>query len=63
MVAFWIDYADRVDQRTVRAWQLLTTPAPGKSGKREALGLWCRDDDCFLTLKERSPQAGRPAPG
>ena len=65
LVAFWIDYSDRIDERTVRAWQLLTTPAPGNSGKREALeylnrrdGLWCRRDDCFLTLKERADLLG-----
>ena len=37
LITFWIDYSDRVEERTVRAWQLHTTRAPGNSGKREAL--------------------------
>lgn len=45
LVAFWIDYSDRVEERTVRAWQLLTTKAPGNSGKIAALEY----------LKERVP--------
>ncbi|MCG8357620.1 MAG: pentapeptide repeat-containing protein [Kiloniellales bacterium] len=35
--AFLIELLDRTEERTVRAWQLVTTPAPGNSGKREAL--------------------------
>ena len=65
VVSFWIDYEDRVEERTVRAWQLLTTQASGNSGKREALeylnrrdGLWCRVDECLLTLKERTQLVG-----
>ena len=37
IVAFWIDYSDLVEERSVRAWQLLTTKAPGNSGKIAAL--------------------------
>ena len=65
LVAFWIDYSDRVEKRTVRAWQLLTTKAPGNSGKIAALeyldkedGLLCGDDGCLLTLKYREPLVG-----
>ena len=31
VLQFWIDYEDRVAERTVRAWQLVTTPARGCS--------------------------------
>jgi uncharacterized protein YjbI with pentapeptide repeats len=65
LVAFWIDYRDRVEERTVRAWQLLTTRAPGNSGKTAALeylnredGLFCDADGCLLTLKSRTPLFG-----
>ncbi len=37
VATFWIDYSDRVQEREVRAWQLLTTKAPGNSGKIAAL--------------------------
>ena len=37
IVAFWIDYGDREEERIHRAWSLLTTKAPGNSGKREAI--------------------------
>lgn len=33
----WIDLEDRQQQRLTNAWQLVTTKAPGNSGKREAL--------------------------
>ena len=59
LVAFTVDYLDRVEERTVRAWQLLTTKAPGNSGKKEALeylnkreGFFCGDNDCLVTLKD-----------
>ena len=42
--AFLLDYNDRVEERTVRAWQLLTTPAPGNSGKIQALEYLNRED-------------------
>ncbi len=35
--AFLLDLNDRTEERTVRAWQVVTTPACGNSGKREAL--------------------------
>jgi uncharacterized protein YjbI with pentapeptide repeats len=52
---FWIDYRDRVEERTVRAWQLLTTRAPGNSGKREALAYLNGEDGllCFEVLRGR----------
>jgi hypothetical protein len=34
---FAYELRERQDERVARAWQLLTTPAPGNSGKREAL--------------------------
>ncbi len=65
LVAFWTDYSDRVEERTVRAWQLLTTPATGNSGKREALeylnrqdGLWCGGEDCLISLKAPTALVG-----
>lgn len=65
LAAFWIDYSDRVEERTVRAWQLLTTRAPGNSGKIAALeylnqedGLFCGEQGCLLTLKPRTPLVG-----
>ena len=65
LLAFWIDYRDRVEERTVRAWQLLTTKAPGNSGKREALeylnkddGLFCFGGHCLLALKKRKSLVG-----
>ena len=36
-IGFWIDFSERIEDRQVRAWQLVTTPAPGNSGKVEAL--------------------------
>ena len=36
IVQFWWEYGDRVEERQVRAWQLITTIAPGKSEKKEA---------------------------
>ncbi len=35
--AFTLEMSDRQEERTARAWQLLTTAAPGNSGKIEAL--------------------------
>ncbi|MCG8357619.1 MAG: pentapeptide repeat-containing protein [Kiloniellales bacterium] len=35
--AFIIDLLDRTEARTVSAWQLVITAAPGNAGKREAL--------------------------
>lgn len=66
LVSFWFDYEDRVEERTVRAWQLLATPAAGNSGKTEALtylnknvGFWCDDDGyCRFQLKSKTPLVG-----
>ena len=52
VVQFWADFRDRVSEREVRAWQLLTTPAPGNSGKKAALE-YLNDEDglfCFEWL-------------
>lgn len=34
---FFYELRERQDERVARSWQLLTTPAPGNSGKREAI--------------------------
>jgi len=63
--AFALDYREKVEERTVRAWQLLTTKAPGNSGKIQALeylakrdGFWCDEGDCLITLKTSTPLIG-----
>jgi hypothetical protein len=55
LASIWIDYADRVEERTVRAWQLLTTRAPGNSGKIAALQYLNREDGllCADALRGR----------
>ena len=60
LVTFWIDYRDRVEEHTVWAWQLLTTKAPGNSGKREALEYLNREDGLLwmIRLKERTSLTG-----
>ncbi len=72
VAAFWGDYSDRIEERTVRAWQLLTTRAPGNSGKGAALeylnredGLFCAaglfgalDRVCLIQLKTFTPLVG-----
>ena len=64
---FWVDYQDRVNQRVVSAWTLVTTSAPGNSGKREALEYLNREDGlcfewlwggCALVLKSRTMLVG-----
>ncbi len=60
VLTFWYDYSDRVEERTVRAWQVLTTKAPGNSGKREALEYLNSESSlCFLAgCKRRVPLTG-----
>jgi hypothetical protein len=65
LLTFWTDFRDRVDERRVRAWQLLKTEALGNSGKREALeylnkedGLFCFGARCLLTLQPQTWLAG-----
>ena len=48
LLQFWLEHGDRVEARHVRAWQVVTTKAPGNSGKIAALeylnkldGLFC----------------------
>lgn len=47
IVAFGIELGDRQEERTARAWQLLTTQAPGNSGKVEALAYLNQQDYWF----------------
>lgn len=67
VVEFLINYEDRVRERTVHAWTIITNPASGISGKIEALeylneedGLFCRWfwEGCFVVLKQRVPLVG-----
>ena len=68
VVQFWIEYEDRVNERVVRAWTLVTAAAPGNSGKREALeylnredGLFCFESlwkECPIVLKRRAMLVG-----
>ena len=50
---FWLEFDERVEERRVRAWQLVTTIAPGNSGKIEALEYLNSEDGlfCFEFLK------------
>lgn len=64
LIALGFEYVDKVEERTVRAWQLVTTKAPGNSGKAEALeylnrrvGL-CIGSNCLLALKDQTPLTG-----
>ena len=59
----WIDHEDRVEERTARAWQVLSVTTPGNSGKIGALeylnredGLFCSSDKkhCLIRLKQRT---------
>lgn len=67
VVAFLLDMQDRVRERTVQAWQLLTTPACGNSGKIEALEYLASDTkfwpfesvpDRYWPLKTSDPLVG-----
>ena len=66
VVQFWVDYRDRVNERVVRAWTLVTTPAPGNSGKKEALEYLNSEDGfcfdllgwCAVVLKSRTALVG-----
>lgn len=58
LIAFAFDYSDKIEERKVSAWQLITTKASGNSGKTDALeylnkleGIWCNRVDCVVTLK------------
>lgn len=54
VATFWVDYSDKIEERTVRAWQLVTTTAPGNSGKREALEYLNSEHGwCFLGACKR----------
>ena len=71
VIQFGLEYEDRINERTVRAWQLVTTPASGNSGKIDALeylnkedGLcieWIqykKDPVCLIDFKPRIPLVG-----
>ena len=61
--AFTIEMSDRREERTARAWQLVTTKAPGNSGKVEALQYLNSQSYEWLLgwwpyAKERTPLSG-----
>ena len=63
ILAFSIELGDRREERTVRAWQLLTTRAPGNSGKIAALEYLNSETHWFFRSwwpfsKERLPLTG-----
>lgn len=65
VTVFALDYRDRIEERTVRAWQLVTTQAPGNSGKTAALeylnredGLFCLNGECLWVLKKQTSLRG-----
>ena len=67
VVQFWVDYRDRVNERAVRAWTLVTTAAPGNSGKKEALEYLNSEDGlcfgwlwgwCAIVLKPQTALVG-----
>lgn len=45
---FFYELRERQDERIARAWQLVTTSAPGNSGKREALDFLNSQYGCWL---------------
>lgn len=59
---FFYELNERQDERIARSWQLLTTPAPGNSGKREALEYLNSRSMCISIIdwcwKERTPLTG-----
>jgi hypothetical protein len=66
-LAFRSDLEDRMEERSVEAWQLLATKASGNSGKREALEYLNNESDGGLCLgglcllwppKTRTPLVG-----
>ena len=48
IVAFAIELGDRQEERSARAWQLLTARAPGNSGKIQALEYLNKEDHEFF---------------
>lgn len=63
-----MEFENRIDERIVRAWTLVTTNAPGNSGKGEALEYlnskdgwfcnWLWWKGCIVVLKERTSLVG-----
>jgi len=59
LIAFILDYRDKVNERTVNAWQLVTSKAPGNSGKIQALEYLIKSDGFFgYTFKQPTPLEG-----
>ena len=52
VMLFALDMEDKTDDRITRAWQLVTTPAPGNSGKRAALE-YLNSDPWWNPFKEK----------
>lgn len=50
VIAFAIELSDRTEERTVRAWQLVTTQACGNSGKIAALEYLNEDSRPFESI-------------
>ena len=69
VMQFWIDLQDRVSERVVRSWAIITTVASGNSGKIQALeylnredGYFCSEnpkEGCAIALKARIPLVSR----
>ena len=55
VVSFWLDFGDRIEERKVRAWQLLSTTTAGITAKVEALEYLNGEDGvfCFEWLEGR----------
>jgi len=49
-IVLLIDLSDRKDQRIATAWGLVTTTAPGNSGKREALEYLNSENQCSFCI-------------
>ena len=65
---FWLEFQDRIDERVMRSWTLISTAAPGNSGIRGALeylnrkdGLFCfnwKQERCAIVLKHPTEFVG-----
>ena len=49
IIQFWMDYEERIREREVRAWQVVTTVIPGNSGKIDALEYLNSEDGLFCS--------------
>ena len=57
IAAFALDMVGRTEERIARAWQLVTTPAPGNSGKIQALE-YLTSEDWWWPFKRQVPLVG-----